>query len=475
MSEKKSEKLWGGRYSHEIDSFVDEMNASIPFDWILYPYDIQGSIAHVKMLARQGIIKVDEADRIIQSLLEIKNEIDEDHTHFPMEDEDIHMHIEKRLIEKIGDVGKKLHTARSRNDQVALDTRLFVREKCLETGKLIVELQKSFLDKSEEYLDVIIPGYTHLQRAQPVLFSHYLLAYYEMLTRDFQRFVMTYRSADSMPLGSAALAGSTFPVDRDFVKNFLNFHWLSRNSLDAVSDRDFILDFLYSSAVTIMHLSRLAEELIIWSTAEFSLIQIDERYTTGSSIMPQKRNPDLAELVRGKTGRIYGNLLTLFTVLKGLPLAYNKDLQEDKEPLFDTVKQLSLSLRAMSKMIATIKVDKERAKEMLKGGFITATDLAEYLVKKGVPFRDAHRITGEIVAYAEKKGKELYELELEELKRFSSLIENDVFEAIMPETSVKQRKVTGGTSPDYVRELLKKAKQEVEWRAEFIKKHFQPY
>ncbi len=468
-------KLWSGRFKSETDSFVDEMNASIPFDRELYQYDILGSIAHVKMLAQQGIITGEEADRIVEALYAIKEEMSSPDYHFPIEDEDIHMHIERRLIEKLGDTGKKVHTARSRNDQVALDVRMYVKAQSVEIAALIVELQEALVKKAEEYRETIIPGFTHLQRAQPVLFAHHLLAYYQMLLRDFKRLVFTFREADSMPLGSAALAGTTLPIDREFVKNFLGFHFLAENSMDAVADRDFILNLLYSTSVIAMHLSRLAEELILWSSTEFNLVKIDERYTTGSSIMPQKRNPDLAELVRGKTGRIYGNLHSLLVTLKGLPMTYNKDLQEDKEPLFDSVRHIKLSLLAMTKMISTMKVNREAAERLLHGGFLTATDIAEYLVQRGIPFREAHKITGQIVAYAEEKGVELKELELEELRQFSERIDEDIFDYLTPESAIKRRQSQGGTGPEEVEKAIKRANRELEWRKRFTENLFQPW
>ncbi len=468
-------KLWKGRFKDEIDSFVDEMNASITFDHELFPFDIEGSIAHVKMLARQGIISEKEGEKIVTALYEIEKELSSPEHKFPIEDEDIHMHIEKKLIKKLGDTGKKVHTARSRNDQVALDVRMYIKAKSIEIGETIFKLQQAILSKGEEYLDVIIPGYTHLQRAQPVLFSHHLFAYYEMLNRDFTHFVEAYREADHMPLGSAALAGTTLNIDREFVKNFLGFHFLTENSMDAVSDRDFILIFLNASAILAMHLSRMAEELILWSSKEFDLVEIAERYTTGSSIMPQKRNPDLAELVRGKTGKIYGNLVSLLTTMKGLPLTYNKDLQEDKEPLFDSVKNILLSLRAIEKMLSTLKIKKENTKKILTGGFLTATDLAEYLVKKGIPFRDAHSIVGKIVADAEEKGVELHQLSLEEMKNYSDKIEKDVYKYLKPETSARLRNIPGGTSPEQVKKMLYKYRNQLEWRKKFIKNSFQPY
>ncbi len=468
-------KLWKGRFSIATDSFVDEMNASIPFDHVLFRYDIEGSIAHVKMLSQQKIISDEDAEKIMKALREIEQEIANPEYQFPLEDEDIHMHIERKLIEKIGDIGKKVHTGRSRNDQVALDVRMYVKDAIKDVANLIISLQEALVQKAEEYLDVIIPGYTHLQRAQPVLISHHFLAYYQMLTRDFQRFVFNYREADHMPLGAAALSGTTFPIDREFVKNFLGFHFITENSMDSVADRDFVIDFLHSGTITAMHLSRFAEELILWSTSEFNLVNIDERFTTGSSIMPQKRNPDLAELVRGKTGRIYGNLISLLTTLKGLPLTYNKDLQEDKEPLFDTVKHLSLSLKAMEKMVSTLSVNKEKAKELLRGGFLTATDLADYLVRKGLPFRDAHEVTGKIVAYAEQHNKELQDLTIGELQKFSNLIEKDIYDYISPEKSVESRNIVGGTSPEQVKFQIMKAHKELLWRKRFTENSFQPY
>jgi len=449
------------RFQKAADKKVAEYTSSLPFDWRLYKHDISGSIAHAKMLAKQGIIARTEADVIIKGLEAIAAEIEQGKFQFKPEQEDIHMAIEARLIEKVGEVGGKLHTARSRNDQVALDMRLYTKEAIGKTLTALRDFQKALVNVAEANKSVVMPGYTHLQPAQPVLFAHHLLAYFEMLRRDIDRFVECLRHTDVMLLGSGALAGVTYNIDRDFVAKELDFSQMSQNSLDAVSDRDFLLDYEAAAGICMMHLSRLAEELILWSSAEFGFIELDEAYTTGSSIMPQKKNPDVAELGRGKTGRVYGNLMALLTTMKGLPLAYNRDMQEDKEGFFDTVDTLLSTLEVFTGMVATLKVNAEKAAEAVKRSYILATDIADYLVKKGEAFRTAHGIVGKLVSYAIDKGKTFDELSLEEYKKFAPRFEKDVY-TITVESSVAARDVIGGTSPKQVEKALAAARRAVE-------------
>jgi len=449
-----------GRFNKAADKKVDQYTASIPYDWRLYPYDIAGSVAHAGMLAKQGIITDKEAEAIVIGLNGIKEEIALGQFVFKAELEDIHMHVEARLIEKIGDVGGKLHTARSRNDQVALDMRLFTRDAVANTLVELGEFQKALVGLAEANKEVIIPGYTHLQMAQPVLLAHHLLAYFEMLQRDTARFIDCLKRVDVMPLGSGALAGVAHNIDREFLAKELGFSEVSRNSLDAVSDRDFILEYEAAASFCMMHLSRLAEELVLWSSAEFGFIELDEAYATGSSIMPQKKNPDVAELARGKTGRVYGNLMALLTTMKALPLAYNRDLQEDKEGFFDTVDTLLSTLNVFSGMVGTIKVNAESARAAVEKGYILATDLADYLVKKGMAFRAAHEAAAKLVGYAVEQGKPLGKLTLAEYKKFSKSFEKDVF-SITIESSLAARDVIGGTAPKQVARALAAAKKTI--------------
>ena len=449
-----------GRFKKAADKLVNEYTASIPFDWRLYPYDIAGSIAHVKMLAKQGIISDKEAKTIINGLTAIKEEIERGKFQFKPELEDIHMNIEARLLEKVGEVGGKLHTARSRNDQVALDMRLFARDAISNTLAQLKELQRALISLAEANKDVIIPGYTHLQPAQPVLLAHHLLAYFEMLQRDVSRFSDCLKRTDVMPLGSGALAGVTYDIDREFVAKELDFSQLSQNSMDAVSDRDFVLEYEAAAGLCMMHLSRLAEEVILWSSAEFNFIELDEAYATGSSIMPQKKNPDVAELARGKTGRVYGNLMALLTTMKALPLSYNKDMQEDKEGLFDTVDTLLSTVEVFTGMVETLKVKSENARRAVERGYILATDLADYLVKKGEAFRTAHALVARLVSYAMEKNKSLLKLSLAEYKKFSPLFEQDVY-SITAESSIAARDVVGGTAPRQVARALATAKKTI--------------
>ena len=439
-------KPWSGRFEKETDKLVEEFTASISFDKRLYKYDIEGSIAHCMMLAKCKIIKNGEAEKIIKGLRDIKKEIDSGRFKFDIALEDIHMNIERRLIDKIGTVGGKLHTARSRNDQVALDIRLYLRDEIGEIVSLIRGLKKSIVKKAKGNIDVIMPGYTHLQMAQPVLFSHHLLAYYDMFDRDEERFLDMLKRVNVMPLGSAAMAGTNYPIDRKYVAKLLQFPAVTTNSMDAVGDRDFSIEFLSTSAILMMHLSRFSEELIIWSTSEFGFIELDDSFCTGSSIMPQKKNPDVPELVRGKTGRVYGNLMSLLTTMKSLPLAYNKDMQEDKEPLFDTIDTVKASLLIYSKMIGTIKLNRDRLGEAVFQGFMTATDMADYLVMKGLPFRDAHEVVGKVVSFCIKSHKLLSDLTFHELQKFSKSFKKDIFSFIKTEKSVDRKDVIGGTS-----------------------------
>jgi argininosuccinate lyase len=451
-----------GRFSKPADRLASAYTASIPFDWRLYEHDIAGSIAHARMLAKQGIISDKEAETITGGLESIREEIEGGKFEFKTELEDIHMAVESRLIEKVGEVGGKLRTARSRNDQIALDLRLFTKEAIASTIAGLREFQQALIGLAEDNKDVIIPGYTHLQSAQPVLLAHHLLAYFEMLQRDVARFGDCLKRADVMPLGSGALAGVAYDVDREFLARELGFSQVSQNSLDAVSDRDFVLEYEAAASISMMHISRLAEEIVLWSSAEFGFIELDEAYATGSSIMPQKKNPDVAELARGKTGRIYGSLMALLTTMKALPLAYNRDMQEDKQGFFDTVDTLLSTLEVFTGMIKTLRVKTENAGKAVKQGYILATDLADYLVKKGEAFRSAHGIVARLVSYAVEKGKSFAQLNLSEFKKFSPLFGEDVH-AITVESSLAARDVVGGTAPKQVeRALIKAARKVVE-------------
>ncbi len=455
------QKVWGGRFQEDTDTLVHRFNASIGFDCRLYTQDIEGSIAHCRMLAKQSIIDEEEALEIIEALGEIKREIERGDLSFENEYEDIHSLIEAVLIDKIGVVGEKLHTGRSRNDQVALDTRLYTRAAVQSVIDLIKKTQLALISLAEDNFDLIMPGYTHLQRAQPVLLAHHLHAYHEMLQRDRERFEESFKRVNVLPLGSAALAGTTFDLDREMVAKELGFDRISQNSMDAVSDRDFVLEFLFNASVLMMHLSRLSEELIIWSTQEFDFITIPDAFCTGSSIMPQKKNPDVPELVRGKTGRVYGHLISLLTTMKGLPLAYNKDTQEDKEPLFDAIDTVELCLGVISRFLGAISFNGNRLKEASEKGFLVATDLADYLTLNGMPFRKAHEIVGEMVLFSLEQKKELADLTLEEMKGFSRQIKQDVYEWLDPLSSVKKRNTPGGTSPEIVKKNLERARQEL--------------
>ena len=447
-------KPWSGRFTEATHELVEEFTASIPYDWRLYPYDIAGSMVHATMLAKQGIITKAESRRISRGLEAILKEIVSGAFEFSVELEDIHMNIEGRLIEKIGPVGGKLHTARSRNDQVALDIRMYLRDEIAEVHELLTSLQKVIIDLADKHSDVVLPGYTHLQRAQPVLLGHHLLAYYEMFERDRGRLEDCFRRVNVMPLGAGALAGTVLPIDRKFVAKELGFSGVCENSMDAVSDRDFAIEFVSACAQIMMHLSRLSEELVIWSSSEFGFITISDGFTTGSSIMPQKKNPDVAELTRGKTGRVYGSLVALLTIMKGLPLAYNRDMQEDKEPLFDTADTVTLSLSVYTEMLKGITIHRETMRRAAEDGFITATDLADYLVRKGMPFRQAHEIVGRAVLRAIELQCGLGGMPLAEYKQLSPLIRDDVYEALSVEASVSRRTSQGGTAPANVKKRL---------------------
>ncbi len=447
-------KPWSGRFTETTNELVEEFTASIPYDWRLYPYDIAGSIAHAAMLAKTGIISQKESRQIIRGLQEIHREIVSGAFEFSVELEDIHMNIENRLIETIGPVGGKLHTARSRNDQVALDIRMYLRDEIADIHGLLTSFQKVIVDLADRYGDTALPGYTHLQRAQPVLFGHHLLAYYEMFERDRGRLEDCFRRTDVMPLGSGALAGTVLPIDRKFVAKQLGFSAISENSMDAVSDRDFAIEFVAACSQIMMHLSRLSEELVLWSSPEFGFITISDAYTTGSSLMPQKKNPDVAELSRGKTGRVYGHLTALLTIMKGLPLAYNRDMQEDKEPVFDTVDTVVLTLSVYTGMLKSMRVNRDAMRRAAEDGFITATDLADYLVKKGIPFRQAHEIVGRAVRRALEMKSSLVHLPVTEYEKLSPLIHEDVYKALSVESSVGRRTSYGGTAPTNLKKRL---------------------
>jgi argininosuccinate lyase len=455
------DKVWGGRFREKTDKIVDSFNASISYDRRLYAQDISGSRAHCRMMAKQKIISEEEASQILAALSEIENEMDRGEFAFYEACEDIHSAVEKALIEKIGILGEKLHTGRSRNDQVALDLRLYVREAIEKVNLLIREMQRALTALAEKNIDTVLPGYTHLQRAQPVLLSHHLLAYVEMLKRDRQRFQENLARVNVLPLGSAALAGATFELDRDMVAKELGFRAISDNSMDAVSDRDFVLDFLFAASTLMMHLSRLSEEIVIWSTQEFDFIKLPDQLCTGSSIMPQKKNPDLPELIRGKTGRVYGHLMALLTTMKGLPLTYNKDMQEDKESLFDAVDTVEKCLMVMRRLLGELSFNKKVMKKAIDKGYLVATDLADYLVGRGLTFRKAHQIVGEMVLYGIGQEKELNQLTLDEMKRFSKEIDNDVYAWLDPVQCVKRRNLPGGTAPEQVKKSIKKAKREI--------------
>ena len=451
-----AKKPWGGRFSQPTDRLVEEFTESISFDRRLYRHDIEGSIAHCRVLAQAGVISARDEKKIVEGLKSVLADIEQGKFEFTADLEDIHMAVEKALTAKIGEAGERLHTGRSRNDQVALDLRLWLREETGNVIGLIGELKAALLKAATEGGDAVLPGYTHMQKAQPVLLAHYLLAFWEMLDRDEERFRDCLKRINVMPLGSAALAGTSLPLDRKVSAALLGFPAISRNSMDAVSDRDFAAEFAFAASLLMMHMSRLCEDMVIWSTGEFGFIEIADSFTTGSSIMPQKKNPDVAELIRGKTGRVYGNLVALLTTLKGLPMTYNRDLQEDKEPLFDTVDTAKACLAVLAGMMGNVRFNTARMREEAAKGFTTATDLAEYLVKKGVPFRRSHEIIGRLVAYCLEKNKELQGLSLEELKKFHPAFEKDALSVVDPGESVDSKQVMGGTARKQVSGVIRK-------------------
>ena len=452
-------KPWAGRFNEPTDAFVEAFTASVDFDQRLYRYDIQGSIAHATMLARQGILTQQERDAIVTGLEAIGERIDKGEFSWSIPLEDVHMNVEAALIASIGDAGKKLHTGRSRNDQVATDVRLYLRAEIDEIRTCIRHLQQALLKLAEREADTILPGFTHLQVAQPITFGHHMMAWFEMLERDHERLGDCRRRVNVLPLGAAALAGTTYPIDRHLTAELLAFDRPAENSLDAVSDRDFAIEFTADAAILMMHLSRFSEELIIWSSAQFAFITLSDSFCTGSSIMPQKKNPDVPELIRGKSGRIFGHLMGLLTLMKGQPLAYNKDNQEDKEPLFDTVDNLKGSLKVFADMMGALECQHERMRAAAQQGFATATDLADYLVRKGIPFRDAHEVVGKAVALGVNEGRDLAELTLDELRGFSGMIGEDVFEVLTLEGSVAARNHIGGTAPTQVRAAIERARE----------------
>lgn len=464
-------KLWGGRFSGSRDQNIDAFGASISFDQRLASFDITGSIAHAIMLGETGCISKAEADSIVSGLLKVRDKLERGELEFRLADEDIHMNIERYLTEEVGAVAGKLHTARSRNDQVATDVHLFVREALLDSVDYADACRSALIEQAERHIGVIMPGYTHLQRAQPVLFSHHLLAYAQMLSRDISRLHDLWKRVNILPLGSGAIAGTTFPLDRMMVAKLLKFDGIYENSMDAVSDRDFVLEYQSASCVCMMHLSRLCEEIIIWSSGEFGFIELDDSLSTGSSMMPQKKNPDFAELTRGKTGRVYGSLFSLLTTMKGLPLTYNKDMQEDKEGLFDTVDTLIGSLNVVAAMVKTWRVNADRMRFAADQGFTNATDAADYLAKRGLPFREAHEVVGKLVRHCIERNTYLSALTLEELKGFSSLFEVDIFEALSLENVVNRRGTAGGTGTQPVMNQIAELKRRVKDDQRWLKEH----
>lgn len=456
-----TEKLWGGRFAENTDAAVEAFTSSIDIDKRLYRHDIDGSIAHCRMLAKCEIITEDEAESLIRRLEQIRSEIKAGDFAFSDRLEDIHMHIEQRLYEIAGPTARKLHTGRSRNDQVATDIRLWLRDQTRHVLGGLHHFRKALVDMAEKHIDVIMPGYTHLQRAQPVLFSHYLMAYYEMFTRDGQRFEDVLKRINILPLGSAALAGTTYPIDREYVADLLGFTGVSGNSIDAVSDRDFIIEFLGAASICMMHFSRLSEELVLWSSSEFGYVVIPDAFSTGSSIMPQKKNPDVPELVRGKTGRVFGSLMAVLTTMKSLPMAYNRDMQEDKAPLFDAVDTLRACVDIYARMVPALEINAPAMNDAVFKGYLNATDLADYLAAKGMPFREAHGVAGATVRHAIKTNRELCELDIEEFRSFSDLIGNDIFDLLTPRAMIERRDCFGGTSTGNVREAMRRAHEQL--------------
>lgn len=454
-------KLWAGRFSKEVDKKTNDFNSSISFDARMFEQDVDGSIAHAKMLAKQGIISVRDSEKIVEELKKIKNEISEGMLAIDPDAEDIHTFIEGKLTKRIGSAGKRLHTARSRNDQVALDLRMYLKKECDKLEDTVKKLVEVVAKSAEKYSETVMPGYTHLQRAQPITFGHHLLAYAEMFLRDLGRIKDAKERMDVCPIGSCALAGTTYDLDRHFEAQLLGFKEPCRNSLDGVSDRDFCIELASALSILMMHLSRFSEEIILWCSWEFKFIELDDAFSTGSSIMPQKKNPDIAELVRGKAGRVYGDLMTLLAFMKGLPLAYNKDMQEDKEAIFDAFDTVNICLSAFIPMIETMSVIDKNMKKAAAGGFINATDCADYLVSKGLPFRDAYKATGELVAVCIEKGETLESLDIEEYRKICDLFEDDVYEKINLQNCVSDRKSYGGPSPENVRQQAQKVLEKI--------------
>jgi argininosuccinate lyase len=461
-----SDKPWDGRFAEGTDTSVEAFTSSIQVDQRLYPYDIAGSVAHCRMLAKVGVITDEEASQLVEGLGRIKRDLDRGNFEFDDSLEDIHMHIEARLLQDVGKVAQKLHTARSRNDQVALDTRMYLRDV---TARIIIGLNRlcrTLVAAARQHVDTVMPGYTHLQRAQPVLLAHHWMAYYEMYKRDAERFVDSMKRTNVLPLGAAALAGTTYPIDRHYTAELLNFPSVSANSMDTVSDRDFILEFLSAASICMVHFSRLSEELVLWSSSEFGFIELPDAFSTGSSIMPQKKNPDIPELVRGKASRVFGDLMTLLALMKSLPLSYNRDMQEDKPSLFNTVDILESSIDIFNKMMPKIKINDATMRRAASSGFLNATDMADYLVGLGVPFRKAHEVVGKTVAYALGKSKELHELSLKELQSFSSLIQEEIFEHLTLEHMISRRLSTGGTARENVKAAIALALEEMDAKSD---------
>ena len=453
--------MWAGRFSKEVDEKVNDFNSSISFDARMYRHDIRGSMAHAQMLGEQGIIEKHESEKIIEGLKGILADIDSGALHFDPNAEDIHMFVEQVLTERLGDTGKRLHTARSRNDQVALDIKFYLKDECDEISKLTYELIETLIATAQEHYDTVMPGYTHLQRAQPVTFAHHIMAYAQMLTRDLGRLADTKKRMDRMPLGSCALAGTTYPLNRKRTAELLGFEDITYNSLDGVSDRDYCIELASAVSILMMHLSRFSEEIVMWCSWEFKFIELDDAYSTGSSIMPQKKNPDITELIRGKTGRVYGDLMTLLSMMKNLPLAYNKDMQEDKEAIFDAIDTVKLCLSTFIPMFRTMTVLKGNMRKAAAKGFINATDCADYLVKKGMPFRDAYKITGTLVARCIELDTTLEDLDIKEYKKLTDVFDEDVYKAINLETCVMQRNVDGGPAPEAVARQIEQLKAEL--------------
>ena len=454
-------KLWGGRFTKSTDGLVDDFHSSISFDQRLAEQDIAGSIAHATMLGEQGIIPKEDAEKIVEGLKGILADVRAGKIEWMVDAEDIHMNVETILTQRIGEAGKRLHTGRSRNDQVALDVRMYAKLASGETIAMLEDLLEAILTIAQDNLHTIMPGYTHLQKAQPITLGHHMMAYAQMFLRDRERFRAAYRAADVMPLGSGALAGTTYPLNRERVAELLGFSQISRNSLDGVCDRDFLLDYLSAASICMMHLSRFCEELILWNTNEFRFVEMDDAFATGSSIMPQKKNPDVAELIRGKTGRVYGDLMALLTVMKGLPLAYNKDMQEDKEAFFDARDTLVKGLTVFTAMLRTVTFRKDNMEKGASGGFTNATDCADYLVKKGVPFRDAHAVVGRLVAHCLDEGKALLDLTLPELQAFHPAFEQDVFDDLSMLACVEKRRIPGAPAPDMVQRAIDQAREQL--------------